>query len=273
MNKGLFAVPKTDRIAIGIILWALALIWMFPIYSAISKSLKGAGIDNYIRVLTMDIGGISFARAMLNSFVVALIAILVTCSVSALSGFCFSKITFSFRRVIFFSVLCLLAMPGVTILVPLFFTLKRLHLHNTFFSVALPQAALTLPFGVLMIRNSFDSFPNEYMDSGAIDGANIFQIFHIMYLPLCKPALINLAILQFVWSFQDFLLPMFLLTKNSLITATVLVNTFNRTKSPSPRDFGAFSAGLILLGVPILLTFLLFSRYVKRGITSGGIKG
>ena len=273
MNKGLFSVPKVNRIIITVILLVLALIWMFPIYSAISKSLKGEGINNYIRVLTMNIGGISFLHAILNSFIIAFIAIVLTCSISALSGFCFSKIKFSYKNVIFFSVLCLLAMPGVTIMVPLFFTLKKLNLINTYFSVAFPQAALTLPFGVLMMRNSFDSIPNEYMDSGAIDGANIFQIFYILYLPLCKPALINLAILQFVWSFQDFLLPMFLLTKNSLITATVLINTFNRTKSPSPRDFGAFSAGLILLAVPILLTFLFFSRYVKRGITSGSIKG
>jgi ABC-type glycerol-3-phosphate transport system permease component len=273
MNKGLFPVPKLNRIAISFILWGLALVWVFPIYSAISKSLKGEGFNNYIRVLTMDIGGVYFIQATLNSFIIAFIAIVLTCSISALSGFCFSKIKFSFKNIIFFSTLCLLAMPGVTIMVPLFFTLKKLNLINTFFSVAFPQAALTLPFGVLMMRNAFDSFPNEYMDSGAIDGANIFQIFYMMYLPLCKPALINLAILQFVWSFQDFLLPMFLLTKNSLMTATVLINTFNRTKQPSPRDFGAFSAGLILLGVPILLTFLFFSKYIKRGIISGSIKG
>jgi len=273
MKKGLFLVPGPTRIIIGTILWVMALIWMFPIISALSKSLKFEGFNNYVNVLTKEIGGVYFIQAIFNSFVVALIAIVLTCAVSALSGFCFSKINFVFKNVIFFSTLCLLAMPGVTILVPLFFTLKKIGLYNTHFSVALPQVALTLPFGVLMLRNSFNSIPNEYMDSGSIDGANIFQIFSRIYLPLCKPALISLAILQFVWSFQDFLLPMFLLTKISLIMATVLINTFNRTKSPSPRDFGAFSAGLVLLAVPVLITFIIFNRYIKRGIIAGSIKG
>jgi len=66
---------------------------------------------------------------------------------------------------------------------------------------------------------------------------------------------------------------MFLLSDKAMTTATVLINTFNRTKQPSPRDFGAFSAGLVLLAVPVLIVFIIFSRYIKRGIVSGSIKG
>lgn len=269
----LFRISGRTKIAVSIPLIVISVLWLIPVFSALYNSLKIFGFGNYGYVLTSKLNGIYFIRALLNSFIIAAIAVILTTSVSALSGFCFSKIDFRYRNVLYILVLSLLSVPGVTILIPLFFTLKKIGLNNTFFAVALPQVALTLPFGVLLMRNAFDAIHNEYMNAASIDGASLWQIFWKIYFPLNKPAAINLAILQFVWSFQDFLLPSFLLSKRSLTTATQMISSFNRTQTISPKDIGGFNAGIVFLAVPVVIVYLIFSGYIKRGLTSGGLKG
>lgn len=272
-RTSLFKPSVSGRIVIGGILIVAAVIWLIPVVSAIYNSLKFFGLGNYAYVLTSDLNGVHFLRALLNSFIIAIIAVFLTVSVSALAGFCFSKLSFPGRNALYILTLSLLAIPGVTILAPLFFTMKAIGLNNTHLAVALPEVALTLPFGVLLMRNSFDSIHDEYLHAASIDGASVYQVFFRIYFPLNAGAAINLAILQFVWSFQDFLLPSFLLTRRTLTTATQMINSFNRVQTISPKDIGGFNAGLILLALPVIVVFLVFSSYIKEGLTSGGIKG
>lgn len=271
-DKYLFSVTGNSRKIITLFFLVITIIWLVPVVSALYRSFRFMGISNYSYVLTSKINEIYFFRALANSFIIAAIAVMLTTFVSAISGYSFSKLDFPFRNTIYLLTLCLLSVPGITILVPLFFTIKKLGLNNTFFAVALPQVALTLPFGVLLMRNSFDVIHNDYRNAASIDGANPFQIFLRIYLPMNKGAAINLAILQFIWSFQDFLLPTYFLSKRELTTATQMVSSFNRTQTVTPKDLGAFSAALVLLAVPVIIVYLIFSQYIKRGITSGGIK-
>jgi len=272
-GSSLFNLTGWGKIVVGIFLLFIAVLWSVPMFSALYNSLKFAGFKNYVYVLSSSLNGVYFFHALINSFTIAAIAVFLTSSVSALAGFCFSKIQFPYRNTFYILTLSLLSIPGVTILIPLFFTLKKIGLNNTFFAIALPQVALTLPFGVLLMRNAFDTIHNDFMAAASIDGANIYQVFWKIYLPMNIPAVINLAILQFVWSFQDFLLPSFLLSKRSLTTATQMISSFNRTQTISPKDIGAYNAGIVLLAVPVIIVFLIFSTYIKKGLTSGGIKG
>ena len=272
-TTSLFKPTVSGRLVIGAILLVAAVIWLIPVVSALYNSFKFFGLGNYAYVLTSELNGVHFLRALLNSFIIAIIAVFLTVSVSALAGFCFSKLSFPCRNALYILTLSLLSIPGVTILVPLFFTMKTIGLNNTHLAVALPEVALTLPFGVLLMRNSFDSIHNDYLHAASIDGASVYQVFFRIYFPLNMGAAINLAILQFVWSFQDFLLPSFLLTRRSLTTATQMINSFNRVQTISPKDIGGFNAGLVLLAAPVIIVFLVFSSYIKKGLTSGGIKG
>ena len=272
-DSGLLKLTPGARLAVWLVLAPATLLWFVPVASALYNSFKFFGLGNYTYVLTSSINDIHFGRALLNSMVIAAASVSMTTLTSALAGFCFSKLQFPLRNAAYILTLSLLSIPGVTILVPLFFTLRSLGLLNTHLSVSLPQVALTLPFGVLLMRNTFDGIDNDYMGAASIDGANRFQTFFWVYLPMSKPALINLAILQFVWSFQDFLLPTYFLSRPSLMTATQMVSSFNRTQTISPKDIGGFNAALILLAVPVVAVFLIFSRQIKRGLISGGIKG
>lgn len=251
----------------------IVLCWLIPVVSALFRSFRFMGFQNYVHVLTSKVNGIYFVQAILNSFIIAGVAVFLTVSISSLAGFCFSKIDFKLSRLLYLMTLILLAIPGVTILIPLFFTIKQLHLMNTHLAVALPEVALTLPFGVLLMRNSFDAMDNAYLEAATIDGANYFQVFFRIYFPMNLGTTINLAILQFIWSFQDFLLPNYFISKKEVMTTTQLISSFNRAMTVTPKDLGAFSASLVLLAVPVLIVYLLFSSYIKGGLTSGGIKG
>ena len=131
---------------------------------------------------------------------------------------------------------------------------------------------MTLPFGVLLMRNYFDSLPNDYIESATVDGASVWQVFRFVYFPMARPAAINLAVLSVMWSFQDFLLPLLFITKSEMTTAAMAVSTFKEYLSFTPDNIGKYNASLVLLAVPALILVIFGQRFIRQGLTSGGIK-
>ena len=263
---------KADSIILGALLLLMAAIWAVPIYSAINRSLVFNGWQNYVSLFTEPIGGVTIYRTYLNSAVTAVGHVFFVLTVSSLSGFAFSKLSFAGKNVIYYLVIICLAVPGTAIIVPLFHTLRTFGLLNTYWAVILPQAALTLPFGVLLMRNYYDNLPNEYMEASTIDGANLFEVFYKIYLPLSRPALINLGVLCVMWSFNDFLLPLMFLNKPEMTTAAMAVQSFKEYLSFTPDNIGKYNASLVLLAIPALTLVIFGQRFITQGLTSGGIK-
>lgn len=268
----LFRATRGEKLFIKIFLICLALLWLFPAYSVITKSLAINGIGNFKFVLTNDINGVPFIYYFKNSFLVGIGSSLMLVAVATLAGFAFSKIQFTGSKLIFNSVLMCLAVSGPIILVPFMYILKNLNLYNTLWGVILPEVTMSLPFGVLMMRNYYDNLPGALMESAYIDGANIFQIFTKIYFPLAKPAVINLTVLQIMWSFQDFLMPTMFLTKGKLFTATVAVNSFRGAYGMSGQNLGRYNAALVLIAIPAIVIFVFAQKYIVGGITAGGVK-
>ncbi|MBP7960635.1 MAG: carbohydrate ABC transporter permease [Caldilineaceae bacterium] len=263
---------KTDSLIMGAFLLIFAALWLVPVYSAVNRSLVFNGWQNYVSLFSDPIGGVTIYRTYLNSAVNALGHASFVLTISALSGFAFSKLSFSGKNLIYYMVIICLAVPGTAIIVPLFHTLKTFGFLNTYWAVILPETALTLPFGVLLMRNYYDGLPNEYLEASTIDGATMFQVFYKIYLPLSRSALINLGVLAVMWSFQDFLLPLMFLTKSSMSTAAVAVQSFKEYLSFTPDNIGKYNASLVLLAVPALLLLIFGQRFITQGLTSGGIK-
>ena len=268
----IFNAGKKDRLFMQIFLFVLAVLWLIPIYSVLNNSLKVGGFNNYIYVITHPVQDVAFGFYFLNSLIVAAGSSFTVIAVCTLAGFAFSKIKFRGRNVIYNSVLMCLAVSGPIILVPVFFILKSMHLYNTYLAIILPQAVITIPFGVLMMKNFYDNLPVTIMESAYIDGATIGRIFTDIFFPLAKPAVINLGVLQIMWSFQEFLFPLMYLTKPKLYTATVAINSFRGVYGIAGQNLGRYNAALVLIGVPAIIVFVLAQKYIIRGITSGAIK-
>lgn len=269
----LFIVTKKEKkILIGVMI-ALAFIWCLPIYSAIRNSLIFNGIKNYSSVLSEPIDGIYIYQSFFNTMIIAIGHAILVVLISALSGYAFSKINFPMKNIIYYTIVICLAVPGTVILVPMFTILRNLGIYNTFFAVILPEATLTLPFGVLMMRNYYDSFSRGISEAAKIDGANTFQTFYKVFLPLSKPATINLGVLCVMWSFQDYLLPLMFLSDKEKMTATVAVSSYKAAMGYMPADMGRYNASLVVLAIPSIVLFAVLKRYIKSGIMSGSVKG
>jgi len=268
----LFYVKKHEKIFMRAFIIVVALIWIIPVYSALQKSLEIDGLSNYAYVLTQDMGGVSIFINFRNSFLIAIGHTVLVLLIGTIAAFSFSKIKFIGKEIIYNIVLMCLAIPGTVVLLPFFFTLKKIGIYDTLWGVILPEVTMTLPFAVLMLRNFFDSLPDSLMESALIDGANMPTIFSKIFLPLSQPALIGLGVLAIMWSLQDYLFPTMFITKKTLTTATVAIYSLKGFFGFTPLNLARYSAALVLLGVPAVLIFAFAQKFIINGIVSGSLK-
>lgn len=271
-ERDLFVVSRGNRRVMIVFLIVMTALWVVPVYSLIKNSLKVNGFSNYIYVMTNKINGVAFYQYFINSIINAALASVLLVFVCSLAGFAFSKIEFTGRRLIYNVVLMCLAISGPILIIPLFYVYKTTHLYNTHIAIVLSECLITIPFGVLMMKNFFDGLPIELMESANVDGATVPRCFFSIYMPLAKPALINLGVLQVMWSFQDFLFPLMFLTRDKAYTTTVAVNAFKGTYGMSPQSLGRYNAALVLISIPTILIFIFAQKFIVNGITSGSVK-
>ncbi|MEZ0070166.1 ABC-type glycerol-3-phosphate transport system permease component [Streptacidiphilus sp. MAP12-20] len=249
-----------------------AVLWLFPLVSTLRQSVQYGGLRNYLTVLTTDYNGVSLIRAFGNSLLIAALTVTLTCTIAALAAYAFSKLDFPGRETIYHTGLLLLAVPAVAIMVPVYWITGNLGLFNSPVGVALPEVVLTLPFAVLLLRNYADGIPNELIEAARVDGAGHGRIFRHVFLPLCRPALVNLGALCVVWSVQDFLFPSMLLNDASQTTAAQAVQTIKGAFAPTPLQTSQYFAALMLLAVPAIVIVVVGLKFITQGITAGGVK-
>ena len=261
-----------DNATVYAVLVIGAALWLFPLISTVRQSLQFGGFHNYLTVLTTDYNGVNLIRAFANSLLIAALTVVLTCGIGAMAGYAFSKIDFPGRETLYHAGLLLLAVPAVAIMVPVYWITGNLGLFNTPIGVSLPEVVLTLPFAVLLLRNHADGIPDELIEAARIDGANHALIFRRVFLPLSRPALINLAALCVVWSVQDFIFSSLLLTNASSTTAAQAVQSIQAAFSPTPIEHSQYLAALMLLAVPAIVIVVLGLRFITQGMTAGGVK-
>lgn len=263
---------RRDKLLIQVLLVLMAAIFCLPLASGIARSLEVDGIGNYITLLTEPIGGITIWETYFHSLVTGVMHAAIVLVVASMAGYAFSQLDFAGREAVFSAVLLFLAVPAIAILVPVYNITQQAGLFNTHIGVALPEAALTIPFGVLLMRNYGRNLPPALTEAAHLDGAGHFRVFWHIFLPLCRPALANLAVLCIVWSLQDFLWPAFIFTDPSMATAAQAVQTFSNALGQSPAELARYNASLILLAVPAVLFVLFGQRLIVNGLVAGGTK-
>jgi ABC-type glycerol-3-phosphate transport system permease component len=261
-----------DNVAVYAALVIGAALWLFPLVSTVRQSVQFGGFHNYLTVLTTDYNGVNLIRAFANSLLIAAVTVVLTCGIGALAGYAFSKIDFPGRETLYHAGLLLLAVPAVAIMVPVYWITGNLGLFNTPIGVSLPEVVLTLPFAVLLLRNHADGIPDELIEAARIDGASHAMVFRRIFLPLSRPALINLAALCVVWSVQDFIFASLLLTNASSTTAAQAVQSIQAAFSPTPIEHSQYLTALMLLAVPAIVIVVLGLRFITQGMTAGGVK-
>ena len=263
---------RGERFTIYALLIVMGVMFAFPLYSAVVKSLEVNGFQNYVSLFTDPLGDVPIWQTYLNSLAVGVVHAIVVLVVSVTAGYAFSKLQFRGRELGFSAVLLFLAAPGIAILVPVYRITQELGLFNTYIGVGLPEAAITIPFGVLLMRNYGRNISDSLIEASNLDGAGHFRVFWNIFVPLSRPAIINLTVLCFIWSLQDFMWPAFLFTDPQLATAAQAVSTFSNVLGRGAGDLARYNASLVVLAIPAVLFVVFGLRFIVNGLTSGSTK-
>ncbi|GMA61130.1 carbohydrate ABC transporter permease [Alicyclobacillus fastidiosus] len=208
-------------------------------------------------------------QAYVNSFIVAVASVIVKVSSALLAGYAFSKGKFKGKRVIFLVFLATLMVPVESRLISLYLMWNHVHLINTFWPLILPN--MIDAFLVFLAKQFFDELPDSFREAAQIDGAGEFRTFLKVYLPLAGPITATMAILSFMWSWNDFLWPLIVLTSTKLHTIPLYMASFTLQNGESYA--GMTMAALALGSIPVLILFIFLQKYVIRSVALSGLKG
>jgi multiple sugar transport system permease protein len=162
--------------------------------------------------------------------------------------------------------------PYTTILIPLYVFLGWIHLQDSLLGLALVLAVFQLPFGLFMMRNSFEALPIELEESALIDGCSPTGALRRVLLRGVTPGLVTVGLFAFLASWNEFVAPLIFLTNGDKFTLTLAL--FNlQSGNSNVVDFGALQSGVVIAAVPCIVIFLFLQRFYVRGFSSGAVKG
>ena len=254
-----------QRIALQILLTILVIPFIFPIIVMVQGSLQGAGWSNYTAVLKVP----GLWRFFVNTLIITGGTVVLVYIVAMLAAYGFAKLRIIGREFFFWLLLGCLTLPEVALLAPLFVTDLKIGLYNTYWAVILPLAALQIPFAILLIRNYLDGVPHELFEAIRVDGANVFAVFRFLVIPLTRPIGAAVTIFTLIGAWNDYLMPLVFLQKQSMQTVTLVPQFF---QGEFNDDQTKILASAVITALPEILAYLFLQRHFERGLTAGAIK-
>jgi multiple sugar transport system permease protein len=204
----------------------------------------------------------------LNSIIVVGATTLGYLFFSSIAGYAFAKGRFPGKSVLFILFLATLFIPFETRMIPLYLFMGDLQLNNTYWALILPF--LAGGFGTFLMRQTIATIPDELIEAARIDGASEFWIFWRIILPLCKPTLATLAVLNIIWRWNDLLWPLLVTSDRNLFTVTQGLAISGRSQGTYT---GVNLATAVMAILPVIVAYLFLQRYVIRSVVSSGVKG
>ncbi len=262
---------------------ALALLFVVPLVWAVARSFQPSTLasthpkaadfthfttENYRAVFAKE----HVLRNVLNSLATGLGTALLTTVVSTLAGYGLAKFRFRGSGVVFAAILVALMIPFQAVLTPLFIELNYLHLTNSLLGLVFIYSTFNLPFGVFVMRNTFQQIPRELIESAEVDGAGVFNTLIRILRPLIVPGLATTAIYAFLYSWTEFLQALTFLETDSKLTLPVKLFDI-QTSTYGAINYGYLSSGIVIAMVPCIVLYLSLQRYYVQGLMSGAVKG
>ncbi|PWR07190.1 carbohydrate ABC transporter permease [Micromonospora acroterricola] len=269
------------RVVLYATLVALALIFLMPLVWMVITSLKTYTAAQQIPPswLPNPIAGYGYEQILnnsanpvlrwfLNSMLAATLHSLLVLVTASMAAYALARLKFRGRGVSFALIVGTLFIPPTSLIIPNFLIVDQLNWIDTLTVVIVPGAASA--FGVFFLRQFFLSLPNELEEAATLDGANQWQIFFRVVLPLSKPALATLAVLSFLTNWNDFLWPIFVLFSPEQLT---LPPGLGLLQGSYVTDYPVIMAGAVLASLPVLILFVLAQRHIIQGVSRSGLKG
>lgn len=250
----------------------------FPLLWMINTSLKPAAETftlSFFRSFTLDnfkniIQDLRIQQYLMNSLSVSMVSSIFSTVVSALAGYSFSKFRYRGRKMMMIAVMMAQAFPNAVLLLTIYLMMQRMNLLDHYLSLVLSYITFTLPVGAWTLKNYFDQISNSLIEAAKVDGAGHFTVLRRVVFPLAIPGIISVAIYGFVWSWNDLLYSLTLITsvdKRTLAPGLVLNYMGEFT-----NNWGNMMAASIVVSVPVTLMFLFLQKYFVQGMTGGAVK-
>jgi multiple sugar transport system permease protein len=253
------------------VLFLLPLTWL--VFSAVnphagaSLSAPRLSIANFSAAVHAGAG-----RAILNSLYLAVVATIVATVVSTLAGYVLSRRYIPLKAPILIVVLFLSGIPVALLLIPIFEIYVKLGWINSPFYTALVLGATSVPFAIWLLKNFIDQVPRDFEEAAAIEGSNSFQVLIRVVIPLIMPGIVVSAILTFINAWGAFLIPLVLDANPSDTPGSIGI--YNFISANYEVHYGPLAAYAILFSVPVIVLYLISSRWLSGGFSfAGGIRG
>ena len=273
---------KTLRIAASYaVLLLFAVIAVYPVLQVVTISLRpgdrllstslaiipeGATLENYVALFRDR----PFLSWMLNSLFVSLVVTLTGTVLASTAGYAFSRFSFPGKKVGLVGLLTTQMFPATMLLLPLYIMLIKLGLINTYLGVIVIYTATALPFTIWTMKGYYDTIPYSLEEAARIDGCSEFVAFYKIILPLAAPALVITALFSFMTAWSEYLVAAQILQDSALWTLPLGLKSF---ESNMTTEWGLYGASSLIVMIPVVILFLVLSKYLVSGLTLGSVKG
>ncbi len=273
-------VSPAGKVGIYIVLTLFSLFALFPIVQVFTISLRpgdkllstsleiipdGATFNSYIAIFRDH----PFAKWMLNSLLVTLTVTLVSVALASTAGYAFSRYKFWGRDSGMIILIATQMFPVTMLLLPLFIMLIQLGIYDSYSGLIVAYAATALPFCIWQMKGFYDTIPRSLEEAARIDGCTEVQTFWKVIFPLAQPALVITALFSFMSAWSEYLVAAVLIQDPALFTLPMGLKAF---QSDLEVAWGLYSAGAIVVSIPVVILFVALSRYLVSGLTLGSVK-
>jgi raffinose/stachyose/melibiose transport system permease protein len=226
----------------------------------------GFHVDNFRRAWEQG----NFGSYLKSSGIVSVSVVAISTVLSILAGYAFGLMRFRGSELLFYTFLMGLTVPMEAMIVPLYYDLRDLQLTDTYWALILPQAGTSIAFGTFWMRAFFRTVPRSLVEAARIDGASSWLILWRVLMPLARPAVLTMMLLLFMWTWNEFLLALVMVSDEGLRTAPLGLSFF---QGRNQADLTLLAAGACIVALPVVVLYVFLQRHFIRGMLSGAVKG
>ena len=274
---------RTERVSrwvIAVPMALLAIATIYPMLYSLNIALKSRreyvldrmGItqtfqfQNFVDAWTQA----NMGRYFLNSLLVTSVSVVLILILASMAGYALSHLTFRGSKTTFLIILAAMMIPFQVIMVPFVKTLNDITLLNTYPGLIIAYVSQFLPFTIYFMTSYFARIPKEITEAARVDGNNIWGVFGRIMLPLGRPALLSMGILNALFCWNDILIALLVMQSPSQRTVMVGVSAL---RGQYPDNVPVYLAGVLLVVIPLVIVYLIFQRQITAGVTAGATKG
>ncbi|MFD0686229.1 carbohydrate ABC transporter permease [Actinomadura fibrosa] len=260
---------RSERVLNHAILGVFAVIAVFPMIGVVAQALKLPGQVDFSTFGTAWREG-HFGTYLRNSVIVTGVTVVLATVLSIMAGYALGTMRFRGAQALFLLFLAGLTIPTETVVVPLYFDLRSVGLDNTYAGLIMPQVAMSVAFGTFWMRAYFRSVPPSLLEAARIDGASSWTTLWRVLVPVGRPAILTMIVLTTMWTWNEFLLPLVIISSDEgLRTAPLGLSFF---QGAHKTDYSLLMAGALIIAAPIVIVYVFLQRQFIAGMLSGAIK-